>query len=190
MDAVDRTILALLQQDATMSIGEIASRVGLTSTPCWRRIQRLESSGVIERRVALLSPEKLGLRLSVFVSIVVGEHTDVWLQRFTRRVLEMPEVVEFYRMAGDVDYLLHVIVEDMGDFDDFYKRLIATAPVRNVVSRFAMERIKATTALPLPAAKEQASVPGASLMFGDDRTDRRVDNLRNPAEDEKSLDKK
>lgn len=149
MDAIDRHILSILQDDASLSIAEIAARVGLSQTPCWKRIQRLETSGVLQSRVALLSPEKLGLGLSVYVSIVAGEHSDVWLERFTRAVAAMPQVVEFYRMAGDVDYVLRVVVPDMSAFDEFYKRLIAIAPLRNVVSRYAMEKIKATTALPL-----------------------------------------
>jgi Lrp/AsnC family transcriptional regulator len=152
MDAIDRNILSILQEDASLSIAEIAARVGLSQTPCWKRIQRLEASGVLQSRVALLSPEKLGLGLSVYVSIVAGEHSDAWLERFTRAVAAMPQVVEFYRMAGDVDYVLRVVVPDMSAFDEFYKRLIAIAPLRNVVSRFAMEKIKATTALPLETA--------------------------------------
>jgi Lrp/AsnC family transcriptional regulator len=152
MDAIDRHILSILQEDASLSIAEIAARVGLSQTPCWKRIQRLESSGVLHSRVALLSPEKLGLGLSVYVSVVAGEHSDAWLDRFTRSVAAMPQVVEFYRMAGDVDYVLRVVVPDMSAFDEFYKRLIAIAPLRNVVSRFAMEKIKATTALPLETA--------------------------------------
>jgi Lrp/AsnC family transcriptional regulator len=152
MDAIDRHILTILQEDASLSIADIAARVGLSQTPCWKRIQRMEASGVLLRRVALLSPEKLGLGLSVYVSIVAGEHSDAWLERFTQSVAEMPQVVEFYRMAGDVDYMLRVVVSDMVAFDEFYKRLIAIAPLRNVVSRFAMERIKATTALPLEAS--------------------------------------
>lgn len=149
MDAIDRHILTILQEDASLSIADVAARVGLSQTPCWKRIQRLEASGVLLRRVALLSPEKLGLGLSVYVSIVAGEHSDAWLERFTQSVAELPQVVEFYRMAGDVDYMLRVVVSDMVAFDEFYKRLISIAPLRNVVSRFAMERIKATTALPL-----------------------------------------
>ncbi|PWB80855.1 MAG: transcriptional regulator [Methylocystaceae bacterium] len=156
MDAIDRHILTILQEDASLSIADVAARVGLSQTPCWKRIQRLEASGVLLRRVALLSPEKLGLGLSVYVSIVAGEHSDAWLERFTQSVAEMPQVVEFYRMAGDVDYMLRVVVSDMVAFDEFYKRLISIAPLRNVVSRFAMERIKATTALPIepPAVGE------------------------------------
>jgi Lrp/AsnC family transcriptional regulator len=157
MDSIDRNILALLQDDASLSIAEVATRVGLTPTPCWKRIQRLEKSGVLQRRVALLSPEKLGLGLSVYVSIVAGEHSDAWLEKFTKSVSKFPEVVEFYRMAGDVDYMLRVVVSDMVAFDEFYKRLIAIAPLRNVVSRFAMERIKATTALPIESAENLAA---------------------------------
>ena len=157
MEAIDRNILSLLQDDATLSIAELAARVGLSATPCWKRIKRFEKSGVLQRRVALLSPEKLGLGLSVYVSIVAGEHSDAWLERFTKSVSEFPEVVEFYRMAGDVDYMLRVVVSDMVAFDEFYKRLIAIAPLRNVVSRFAMERIKATTALPIETPARHAA---------------------------------
>jgi len=148
MDAIDRKILAILQEGNLVAISEIAARVGLSPTPCRKRVQKLEASGVILRHVALLSPEKLGPGLSVYVSIVAGEHSEAWLKRFTESVAEMPQVVEFYRMAGDVHYMLRVVVADMSAFDDFYKRLIAIAPVRNVVSRFAMECIKSTTALP------------------------------------------
>jgi Lrp/AsnC family transcriptional regulator len=160
MDAIDRKILALLQEDSTLPIAEVAARVGLSQTPCWKRIQRLEADGVILRRVALLAPEKLGLGLCVFVSVVAGEHSDEWLAAFTRQIESMPEVVEFYRMAGDVDYMLRVVAPDMAAYDAFYKRLIAAAPLRNVVSRFAMERIKSTTALPLAASAEPVGAVG------------------------------
>ena len=149
MDDIDRKILDLLQRDATLSIAEIGERVGLSQTPCWKRIQRLEADGVIARRVALLSPEKLGLGLTVFVSIETGDHSKEWLARFAAAMAEQPEVVEVYRMAGDVDYLLRVVVPDMQSYDDFYTRLIALAPLKDVTSRFAMERVKSTTALPV-----------------------------------------
>ena len=149
MDAIDRKILALLQTDASLSVAEIGQRVGLSSTPCWKRIQRMESEGVIERRVAILNPEKLGLGITVFVSIETGDHSEEWLKRFAEAVKAMPEVLEFYRMAGDVDYMLRVAVPDIQGYDAFYKRLIAAIPLKNVTSRFAMERIKSTTALPL-----------------------------------------
>ena len=151
MDATDLKILAILQEDSSVSVGEIAGRVGLSQTPCWRRIQRLEESGVIRRRVALLDPQSIGLGLTVFVEIETGDHSKAWLDRFARTVLEMPEVMEVHRMAGDVDYLLRVAVADMTAYDDFYRRLIADLPIKNVTSRFAMELVKGTTAFPLSA---------------------------------------
>jgi Lrp/AsnC family transcriptional regulator len=149
MDVIDKKILDLLQRDATLSIAEVAERVGLSQTPCWKRIQRLEAQGVIERRVALLNPEKLGLGLTVFVSIETSDHSEQWLTRFAEVVAAMPEVLEFYRLAGDVDYMLRVMVGDMQAYDSFYKRLIAAVPLKNVTSRFAIERIKSTTVLPV-----------------------------------------
>ena len=150
MDAIDRKILAVLQEDASLSVAEIGSRVGLSSTPCWKRIQRLESEGVIQKRVALVDQDKIGLGVSVFVSIETGDHSQAWLGNFAQVVGAMPEVMEFYRMAGDVDYMLRVVVPDIAGFDAFYKRLIAEVPLKNVTSRFAMEKIKSTTALPIP----------------------------------------
>jgi len=158
MDAIDRKILAVVQEDASLSVAEIGQRVGLSSTPCWKRLQRLETDGVILRRVALVAPEKIGLGITVFVSVETGDHSNAWLKRFAEVVSAMPEVMEFYRMAGDVDYMLRVVVADIAGYDTFYKKLIAAVPLKNVTSRFAMERIKSTTALPItPApAKEVA----------------------------------
>ena len=153
MDAIDRKILAVVQDDASLSVAEIGQRVGLSSTPCWKRLQRLEADGVIMRRVAVVSPEKVGLGTTVFVSIETGDHSQEWLRSFADVVGAMPEVMEFYRMAGDVDYMLRVVVPDIAGYDAFYKKLIATVPLKNVTSRFAMERIKSTTALPLVVAK-------------------------------------
>ncbi|MGE0564373.1 MAG: Lrp/AsnC family transcriptional regulator [Pseudolabrys sp.] len=150
MDAIDRKILAVVQSDASLSVAEIGQRVGLSSTPCWKRLQRLEADGVIQRRVALIDPDKIGLGISVFVSVETGDHSNEWLKRFADVVSAMPEVMEFYRMAGDVDYMLRVVVQDMQSYDAFYKRLIAAVPLKNVTSRFAMERIKSTTELPIP----------------------------------------
>ena len=152
MDAIDRKILAVIQQDASLSVAEIGQRVGLSSTPCWKRIQRMEADGVILRRVALVDQNKVGLGINVFVSIETGDHSQEWLDRFAQTVGAMPEVLEFFRMAGDVDYLLRVVVPDMQGYDAFYKRLIAAIPLKNVTSRFAMEKIKSVTALPIPAA--------------------------------------
>jgi Lrp/AsnC family transcriptional regulator len=148
-DGIDRKILAVMQEDASLSVAEIGSRVGLSSTPCWKRIQRLEADGVITRRVALIDPAKIGLGITVFVSVETGDHSQEWLGRFAQEVSSMPEVMEFYRMAGDVDYMLRVVVPDIAGYDTFYKKLIGTVPLKNVTSRFAMEKIKSTTALPI-----------------------------------------
>jgi Lrp/AsnC family transcriptional regulator len=149
MDAVDRKILAVVQEDASLSVAEIGQRVGLSSTPCWKRLQRLEADGVILRRVALVDPDKIGLGITVYVSIETADHSQDWLKKFADVVGAMPEVMEFYRMAGDVDYMLRVVVPDIAGYDAFYKKLIGTVPLKNVTSRFAMERIKQTTALPI-----------------------------------------
>ena len=151
MDAIDRKILLTLHEDASLSVAEIGQRVGLSSTPCWKRIQRLESDGVIQRRVAIVDQDKVGLGITVFVSVETDDHSQEWLSRFATLVSEMPEVMEFYRMAGDVDYMLRVVAADMQAYDAFYKRLIAAVPLKNVTSRFAMEKIKSTTMLPIPA---------------------------------------
>jgi Lrp/AsnC family transcriptional regulator len=149
MDAIDRKILTVVQEDASLSVAEIGQRVGLSSTPCWKRLQKLEAEGVITGRVALIDPEKIGLGITVFVSVETGDHSQDWLTKFAELVSAMPEVMEFYRMAGDVDYMLRVVVRDMQSYDAFYKKLIAAIPLKNVTSRFAMERVKSTTALPI-----------------------------------------
>ena len=149
MDKIDRKLLAILQRDSTQSIAAMADQVGLSQTPCWKRIQRMEADGVIERRVALLSPEKLGLGLTVFVSIESADHSPDWLAAFAAAVASFPEVVEVHRMAGDIDYMLRVVTRDIAAYDGFYKRLIAAVPIKNVSSRFSMERVKSTTALPI-----------------------------------------
>jgi Lrp/AsnC family transcriptional regulator len=153
MDAIDRKILTVLQEDASLSVADIGNRVGLSSTPCWKRIQRLEADGVILKRVALVDQDRIGLGITVFVSVETGDHSQDWLKRFAEVVGGMSEVMEFYRMAGDVDYMLRVVVPDMAGYDAFYKRLIAAVPLKNVTSRFAMERIKSTTALPIAEAR-------------------------------------
>jgi Lrp/AsnC family transcriptional regulator len=149
MDEIDRLLLEILQQDATLSLAQMAERVGLSPTPCWKRIQKLEARGVIMRRVAIVDPVRVGVGLSVLVNVEAGEHSPEWLQRFSDGVGTMPEVMEVYRTAGEVDYVLRVAVADMAEYDTFYKRLIAIAPMKNVTSRFAMERIKHSTAYPL-----------------------------------------
>lgn len=154
MDAIDRKILTALQDDCTTSLAELSSRVGLSQTPCWKRVQKLEASGVITKRVALVAPEKIGLGMTVFVQVVTGDHSGPWLQNFARTITAMPEVMELYRMAGDVDYMLRVVVADMAEYDAFYKRLIEAIPLKNVTSRFAMERVKSTTAYKVPALEK------------------------------------
>lgn len=149
LDAIDRRILRELQTDATIPIVELAERVGLSQTPCWKRVKRLTDEGVIERRVALLARDKLDLGLVVFVSVRTSQHDESWLQAFAKGASSLPEVVEFYRLAGETDYLLKVVVADIAAYDRFYKRLIAAAPLNDVSSAFAMEQIKFTTALPL-----------------------------------------
>ena len=149
LDRFDRKILDLLQADANLSLAELSKRVGLSATPCWKRIQRLEADGVITGKIAVVCPEKVGLGLTAFISIETGDHSPAWHERHVLAISALPEVMDFYRMAGDVDHLLRVVVRDMEAFDAFYKRLVAAAPMRNVTSRFSMERIKASTVLPL-----------------------------------------
>jgi Lrp/AsnC family transcriptional regulator len=151
IDAIDRKILRVLQEDASLSVAEIGDRVGLSSTPCWKRVQRMESEGIITGKVVLVDQNKIGLGLSVFVSVESGDHSEAWLKKFAQVVGAMPEVIEFYRMAGDVDYMLRVVVADMQSYDVFYKKLISAVALKNVTSRFAMEKIKSVTALPVPA---------------------------------------
>ena len=151
LDAIDRQILTLLQRDATLSLAAVAHEVGLTQTPCWKRIRRLEQSGVLTRRVAQVDPVKVGLPLTAFVAVETSDHSAPWLDRFAGILGAMPEVMDVWRMAGDVDYLLRVVVTDMAAYDAFYRRLIGSVPLKNVSSRFAMEHIKAETVLPIPA---------------------------------------
>jgi Lrp/AsnC family transcriptional regulator len=149
LDAIDKKILALLQQNAALPVAEIAEKVNLSTTPCWRRIQRLEEAGVIRQRVALLEPAKLNLGVTAFVAVKTNQHNASWLKKFAEAVADIPEIVEVYRMSGDVDYLLRVVVPDIAGYDAVYKRLIQKVELVDVSSSFAMERMKFTTALPL-----------------------------------------
>lgn len=155
VDRMDRKILDILQKDCTLPVAEIGKQIGLSTTPCWRRIQKLEEQGVIERRVALLDPKKVNVGVTVFVSITTSNHSKEWLERFHVALKDFPEVVEFYRMSGQVDYLLRVVVPDIERYDAFYKRLISRIDLSDVSSAFAMEQIKFTTALPLDYAMEE-----------------------------------
>ena len=149
LDPIDRRILRELQRDATVPIADLALHVGLSQTPCWKRVKRLTDAGVIQRRVAILAREKLDLALVVFVSVKTSHHDQEWLDAFAKAASTMPEVVEFYRLSGDTDYLMKVLVKDIAAYDAFYKRLIAAVPLSDVSSSFAMEQIKYTTALPV-----------------------------------------
>ncbi|MGH7077853.1 MAG: Lrp/AsnC family transcriptional regulator [Acetobacteraceae bacterium] len=153
MNAIDRAILRLLQENARRPIAELAEAVHLSPAPCWRRIQKLKESGVIRKEVALCDPARLNVGVTVFVAIKTNQHSLAWLNRFAKSVAEVPEVIEFYRMSGDVDYLLRVVVPDIDGYDAVYKRLIQISELSDVSSSFAMEQIKYTTALPLDYAR-------------------------------------
>ena len=149
LNDVDLRLIAILQQDASIAIEELAKQVGLTKTPCWRRLQKLEKSGIIKRKVALLDAVMLDLSVSVFVQVKTSRHDSDWLDEFSSTVYAFPEVVDFYRMSGEYDYLLRVVVKDIASYDAFYKRFINATSLTNVTSSFAMEEIKSTTELPL-----------------------------------------
>lgn len=150
LDKIDRMILSLLQQNSTLSLNDLAEAVNLTTTPCWKRLKKLEESGVIAKKVALLDPEKLGLSFTAFVLIKTSDHSHEWYSRFVATVSEYPEIMEFYRMAGEYDYMMKVLVKDMKCFDQFYKKLVNSVEgISNVTSTFAMESLKYTTQLPL-----------------------------------------
>lgn len=153
LDSIDRNILKLLQADCALTVSEVAERVGLSNTPCWRRIQRLETDGYIRARVCIADPQKLNVGVTVFVRLRTNEHNYDWLESFSRAVGEIDEVVEFYRMSGDIDYMLKIVVPDIAAYDAVYKRLIRAASLTDVTSNFAMETIKATTALPVNYAE-------------------------------------
>ncbi len=152
MDRTDKKILNLLQQNCSLSTAEIADQIGLSTTPCWRRIQNLEKNDVIQKRVALLDRKTINLGVDVFVAIKTRHHNAEWLDKFAEAVSSFSEVVEFYRMSGDIDYLMRVVVPDINAYDHFYKRLIEKVDIQDVSSSFAMEQIKYTTALPVDYA--------------------------------------
>ena len=149
MDNMDLKILRVLQEDSSLSVTEVAQRVGLSTSPCWKRINKLQADGIILRHEAVLDAAKLGLGLTVFMMIKTGEHSGPWLDKFAKFVKAMPEVQEFHRMAGEVDYLLKIVVADMQQFDDFYKNMVEETTLTDVTSSFSMEVIKHTSALPI-----------------------------------------
>lgn len=149
LDNYDKKILALLQEDADLSLIDIAEKVNLTKNPCWRRIQKLQEAGIIKKKVALLDAPKLNLGVTVFVNINTNQHNVEWLEKFSKVVDDIPEIIEFYRMSGNVDYMLKIVVPSIQDYDTVYKKLIKRVAIYNVDSYFAMEEMKNTTALPL-----------------------------------------
>jgi len=152
LDKFDRRLLALLQENAALSVNELAEKVGLSPSPCWRRIQKLEAEGYILARVCLLDPRKLNLGVTVFAAIRTNQHNAQWLEAFSRAVVGIPEIVEVYRMSGQIDYMLRIVVPDIDAYDRVYKKLIAAIELHDVSSTFAMEMLKSTTVLPLEYA--------------------------------------
>ncbi|WP_298292968.1 Lrp/AsnC family transcriptional regulator [uncultured Litoreibacter sp.] len=149
IDKIDRAILAILQNDATLSVDAISERVSLSRNACWRRIKQMEEAGILKARVALVDATKIGLGLPVFVLMRAADHSPDWLAKFDRAVRILPEIIGAHRMSGDLDYVLRVQVADVADYDRFYKRLIELVPVRDISASFVMENIKDTTALPV-----------------------------------------
>ena len=149
MDYIDKAIIAILQRDSGTPVSEIAESVGLSQTPCWRRIKKLEDEGIIDHRVALLNRSALNLNLTAFISVKTAQHSDAWLKKFANAIGRIPQIVEVHRMSGEVDYLMKVVAPDMAEFDRIYKRLIAAADFADVTSTFSMEVMKETTELPL-----------------------------------------
>lgn len=152
MDRIDKNILHWLQRDASLSVAELAEKVGLSSTPCWRRVQQLEKAGIITRRVALVDPRKINLGITAFVRVRTNRHDTDWLETFAQAAERIPEIVEVHRLSGDIDYLLRIVVPDIAGYDKVYKELISSADFADVSANFAMEEIKSTTALPLDYA--------------------------------------
>ncbi|HEX2552246.1 MAG TPA: Lrp/AsnC family transcriptional regulator [Microvirga sp.] len=149
MDAFDRRILAALQSDATLPLAELAERVGLSTTPCWRRIQRLEQAGVIRKRIAVLDRRQLNANVTVFIAVRTSQHTAEWIEAFRKATSDIPEIVDVYRMSGEIDYLIRAFVPDIESYDALYKKLIARVALNDVTSMFAMEELKSTTEVPL-----------------------------------------
>lgn len=159
MDDIGLKIINCLQKDAMMPIAEVAANAGLSISPCWRRVQQLIDDGTIIRRVALINAERINVGVNVFVSIRTNQHSEEWANKFCRAAAQIPEVVEFYRMSGRVDYLMRIVVPNIAAYDEVYKRLIKTADLYDVTSSFAMETIKYTTALPLHYAATSEEEP-------------------------------
>lgn len=155
LDRYDYAILDALQRDGTLSVAQLSEQIGLSATPCWKRLRRLEEEGVIENRVAIINRRKVGLPVTVFISIRTSQHDEKWYTHFAAAVAAMPEVQEFHRMSGDVDYLLKVVTSDIEGYDRFYKKLTKSVQLTGVSSAFSMEQIKITTSLPLGLVSHQ-----------------------------------
>lgn len=151
LDSIDVKLLDRVQKDASESLAQIAEGVGLSANACWKRIKRLEAAGVIQRRVAILDRRKVGLGVTAFVAVRTDQHDEKWLDEFAAAIRQIPEVIEFYRMSGDIDYMLKVICADIEDYDRIYKKIIRSTTLRDVSAFFAMEQIKSTTEIPLSA---------------------------------------
>ena len=149
LDSFDRKILDCLQENSDMPLAEIAQKVGLSTTPCWRRIKRLQDDGIVRARVALLDRKAVNAGVTVFVAVRTAQHNAQWLARFAKAVASFPEVMDCYRMSGEIDYLIRLALPDIEAYDAFYKRLIARVELSDVTSMFAMEEIKSTTRVPL-----------------------------------------
>jgi Lrp/AsnC family transcriptional regulator len=149
MDAIDKKLLVLLQEDASLSIGDLMEQVHLSHTPCWKRIQRLKADGVLQKQVYLLDAGKVNLDITAFVSVKTAPHNAEWIAQFSKSVSALPHVIEFFRMSGDIDYLIRVVAPDIKAYDAVYRQLINLAELTDVSTSFALEKIKATTALPL-----------------------------------------
>lgn len=153
MDKKDLEILSLLQKDASISLAELSEAVHLSSTPCWRRVQKLHEEGVIQHQVVLCDPKRLNLGLTALVAIRTNQHNEEWMERFVTGARDIPEIVEIYRMSGDIDYFLKVLIPDIAGYDKVYKKLMKVVDLQDVSSSFAMEVLKSTTALPLDYVK-------------------------------------
>jgi Lrp/AsnC family transcriptional regulator len=151
IDQTDRRILRELQRDASLGVEALGERIGLSRNACWRRIRLMEEAGIITARVALVDPDALGLGLTVFIAVRTDRHEPEWLERFTRAVGSMPEILGVWRTSGDLDYLLKARVADVRAYDRLYQRLIRKVELADISASFVMEEIKETTELPVDA---------------------------------------
>lgn len=165
LDAIDRKLLALVQADASLSVAEIAERIGLSTTPCWKRLRRLETDGYIEKRVALLNRSKIGLGVTIFVYIRIIQHDETFLAVLIDAAADMPEVIELYALSGDIDYLMKVVVPDVETYNTFYKKFFRVVKFADISSAFVLEQIKYSTEVPIAGigpTRTTGITPGSS----------------------------